>query len=68
MNFSAETARRKWPIAAPARGSAPMVTVAVALAAEHAVGRIVLEAPYTSTVDVRAGSGNLHRTISGVSA
>jgi hypothetical protein len=33
MNFSAETARRKWPIAAPARGSAPMVTVAVALAA-----------------------------------
>jgi hypothetical protein len=33
MNFSAETARRKWPIAAPARSSAPMVTVAVALAA-----------------------------------
>jgi hypothetical protein len=33
MNFSAEMACRKWPIAAPARGSAPMVTVAVALAA-----------------------------------
>src|SRR5712672_1113867 len=33
MNFSAEKARRKWPIAAPGRGSAPMVTVAVALAA-----------------------------------
>jgi hypothetical protein len=33
MNFSAETARRKWPIAAPGRGSAPMVTVVVALAA-----------------------------------
>jgi hypothetical protein len=32
MNFSAEMACRKWPIAAPARGSAPMVTVAVALA------------------------------------
>jgi hypothetical protein len=33
MNFSAETARRKWPIAAPARGGAPIVTFVAVFAA-----------------------------------
>ena len=38
MNFSAEIARRKWPIAAPRRGRAPMVTVTVAVLAWLALG------------------------------
>jgi hypothetical protein len=38
MNFSAETARRKWPIAAPGRGQAAMVTVTVALLAWLTLG------------------------------